>query len=89
MMTRSEMNKRYRLYDNLWKTIDRYTLVDMKDYREAHIYPINIRLYAWLWFSENLSSYCEHCEVRVGRHLGKRLDVFDFPNIKNIIDNIF
>lgn len=88
MLSLTEMNKRYRLYDNLGSSLDRYTLVDMNDYRELFITK-KYRLYSSLAFSENLITYCEHTECMIGKHLWKRIDPFDFPDIQRIISEVF
>ena len=88
MLTRTEMNRRYRLYDNLGASLDRYTLVDMKNYR-TNVYQSGKRLYDCLSFSKNIESYCQHDSCQLWKHLGKRLDPFDFPRIQYIISEIF
>ena len=87
-LTDANIDARYRLYDNLGRTIDRYTLVDMRDFQRG-IWFHQRRRYAWLWFSEWMQSYCEHCQVIIWPHLGKRLTPSSFPDIRRIISDIF
>ena len=86
MVKRTELNKRYHLYDNLGTSLDRYTLVDITEYR---LTEDGYRVYDCLSFSENLTAYCEHSECFIGWHLWKRINPFDFPRIQYIISEIF
>jgi len=87
-LTDADIDARYRLYDSGIEVYDRYTLVDMSVFRTQQ-YPKR-RLYTWLWFSnKKLTGYCEHCEVCVWPHLGKRLTPSSFPDIRRIISDIF
>lgn len=86
MLTNSEINKRYYLYDNRWETIDRFTLVDKKDFR---VTPEWRRLYAWLCFDEWMRWFCQHSEVRIWHHLWKKLITSEFPSIRYIIQELF
>lgn len=63
-----------RIYDNLGKTLDRYTVIYM-DFRElAH------NTFSALGMSTNpYHGYGQHCTAIPGRHLGKRIKFNDLP----------